>query len=549
MRFFFAIFCCLILFSLEQANAVLEPNTPYPNITKDNSVVLTDYDLSNSSEYFQNSFVWTLDTKNGKQSIDEQSYIIGESSLLIETEGNSLPVIIASPLLKYPLNLENRLLNSWIKINDPSKIKELSFILISDSFENSWSTFDYTSEVKKLTPGQWEYVQIPINDFHKTGNPSHSSINKIQIKITDLGNEPIRINLNEISFGTTDFSFNYLSDSNCNCVAFRLDDVQDYWLNDVQLEILKTFEDEKTPLTIGVIGKFFGDDQKIVNHLKNQISTSYIDVANHGWEHESFIDFDLKSQKQIISQTNEKIEKILNYTVVSFIPPFNDYDSNTLYALADSKINYLSSEIDKSLPSTESEVDRVYNFPETAFSGDLNVERNQFVGMSSFVTFNQIELAQKNYGYAVVTIHPQEFSMFVNGTYVNEINPKQIEHLKSLIHSVKNSDMKIVLIKDIRNNISYNTEIPSWVKNNARWWLEEKIDDATFIQGLEYLIQKEIISIPKDPQKSQINSKISAELKQNAGWWVQGLLPDSEFITDIQYLINLNGSMMSYTRD
>ena len=28
----------------------------------------------------------------------------------------------------------------------------------------------------------------------------------------------------------------------CNCVAFRLDDVQDYWLNDVQIDIMKKFQ-------------------------------------------------------------------------------------------------------------------------------------------------------------------------------------------------------------------------------------------------------------------------------------------------------------------
>ena len=31
--------------------------------------------------------------------------------------------------------------------------------------------------------------------------------------------------------------------------------------------------------------------------------------------------------------------------------------------------------------------------------------------------------------------------------------------------------------------------IPFWIKNNAAWWADGQLDDETFIQGLEFLIQ------------------------------------------------------------
>ena len=37
--------------------------------------------------------------------------------------------------------------------------------------------------------------------------------------------------------------------------------------------------------------------------------------------------------------------------------------------------------------------------------------------------------------------------------------------------------------------------IPQWVRNNAEWWAAEQIDDETFVQGLEYLIKRGIISV------------------------------------------------------
>ena len=37
--------------------------------------------------------------------------------------------------------------------------------------------------------------------------------------------------------------------------------------------------------------------------------------------------------------------------------------------------------------------------------------------------------------------------------------------------------------------------IPYWIKNNADWWSKNKINDAEFILGIEYLINNEIMNI------------------------------------------------------
>ena len=33
-----------------------------------------------------------------------------------------------------------------------------------------------------------------------------------------------------------------------------------------------------------------------------------------------------------------------------------------------------------------------------------------------------------------------------------------------------------------------SSEIPKWIKNNAGWWADEQIDDASFLKGIEYLV-------------------------------------------------------------
>jgi hypothetical protein len=39
------------------------------------------------------------------------------------------------------------------------------------------------------------------------------------------------------------------------------------------------------------------------------------------------------------------------------------------------------------------------------------------------------------------------------------------------------------------------SSIPEWVKNNAEWWVEEKISDTEFTLALQYLIKKGIITV------------------------------------------------------
>ena len=42
---------------------------------------------------------------------------------------------------------------------------------------------------------------------------------------------------------------------------------------------------------------------------------------------------------------------------------------------------------------------------------------------------------------------------------------------------------------------NFESIVPDWVKNNAGWWAEGAIDDDSFIQGAQFLIQKGILQI------------------------------------------------------
>ena len=88
--------------------------------------------------------------------------------------------------------------------------------------------------------------------------------------------------------------------------------------------------------------------------------------------------------------------------------------------------------------------------------------------------------------------------------------------------------------------------IPSWIKNNAGWWADDKIDDFTFAQGVVFLIKSKIIDIHDLPTTSDgeisIENDISIPswIKNNAEWWADDSISDSDFLHGIKFLVETN---------
>ena len=81
------------------------------------------------------------------------------------------------------------------------------------------------------------------------------------------------------------------------------------------------------------------------------------------------------------------------------------------------------------------------------------------------------------------------------------------------------------------------SEIPTWVKGNAGWWANDQIDDATFVSGIQYLIQEGIISVSSSSSGDSKNEGIPNWIKNNAGWWSEGAISDNDFLKGIEYLV------------
>jgi len=281
----------------------------------------------------------------------------------------------------------------------------------------------------------------------------------------------------------------------CNCVAFRLDDVQDYWLNDVQIEVMDVFNEKNLPLTIGIIGNKIGEDLEIVYYLNQTIPKNLLELANHGWNHEYSTEFDQETQSLLIKNTNEKLKQLFGVTPSVFIPPYYPFDNGTIYAMKENNITHFSSSISRSVPPYPLINSKLYNFPETAYTGELAPNRTHFVPVNHTLTLSQIQKSISNYGFAVVMMHPQDFSKLENEIHSNQINWNQIRELELLLDGIQLQGLSIVPISKINLDHNNTDKFPRWVNQISIWHSEGKISDVEYANGLKFYRENGIINI------------------------------------------------------
>ena len=79
--------------------------------------------------------------------------------------------------------------------------------------------------------------------------------------------------------------------------------------------------------------------------------------------------------------------------------------------------------------------------------------------------------------------------------------------------------------------------IPTWVKQNADWWSTDQISDSEFLEGIDFLFEKQIISVPERDVISESQWKIPQWVKVSAGWWYEEKISDDEFLNIIENLV------------
>ena len=80
-------------------------------------------------------------------------------------------------------------------------------------------------------------------------------------------------------------------------------------------------------------------------------------------------------------------------------------------------------------------------------------------------------------------------------------------------------------------------KIPQWIKTNADWWITNQISDSEFLEGIDFLFEKQIVSVPKRDVISESQWSIPSWVKNSVEWWSEEKISDDEFLNMIENLV------------
>lgn len=322
----------------------------------------------------------------------------------------------------------------------------------------------------------------------------------------------------------------------CNCVAFRLDNVQDFWLNDVQESVIDTFRQSKAPLTLSVIGKFIGDDPKTVNAIKDGLNKApQIRLANRGWEHVDHTAFDRNGQAASITQTNQKIHELFGVRPNIFSPPYDAFNKDTLDAMQHSGMKYLSaSTVTDPPPYKDREVRRA---PSTIYFTNAVGDDPFLQGTVSQKALSKVLSGVEQYGFAIMSLQASDFAVH-DGVFQNRVDNDKVMLLKSLIGDIRSRGMIIVTVDRIPSLLSEpRVEISAGVRDASGWTQGRAIDDSLLASGLGYLAAQNYLT-PVPSYTEERGKNVPHWVGTAASWWSEGRITDSDFVKGTQYLID-----------
>ena len=107
-------------------------------------------------------------------------------------------------------------------------------------------------------------------------------------------------------------------------------------------------------------------------------------------------------------------------------------------------------------------------------------------------------------------------------------------------------------VENIIEPVADVQKVPEWLKNTAEWWSQGEVDETTFKNAIQFLVQENIIDLPtgpnvsvsKDDQLAQEELQLDPEpvpipqwIKNTAEWWSQGEITEDDFLNAIEYLV------------
>ncbi|MCH8324897.1 MAG: hypothetical protein IH813_07335 [Thaumarchaeota archaeon] len=117
------------------------------------------------------------------------------------------------------------------------------------------------------------------------------------------------------------------------------------------------------------------------------------------------------------------------------------------------------------------------------------------------------------------------------------INEFEVSKTDFREYVIQDDDEILIIYDDQITTQTLEIKIPDWVREVAGFWCGDEIDDASFVSAIQYLIETEIIIIPKTTTDESASQIVPSWVKTNACWWSTNQISDNEFASGLEYLI------------
>lgn len=227
-------------------------------------------------------------------------------------------------------------------------------------------------------------------------------------------------------------------------IIFRYDDPSVLTANDIESKVLNIFKEHNLSLTFAVIPyRCAGDpidpspqnvlplNDKKANLFKKFIQNGTLDIALHGYSHQTrsdkfwteFMGVPYNEQLQKLEKGKKLFETFFSQSIISFVPPYNTYDENTIKALEALHFSTISANLEGIQP-----------------------KKSKLNFISHTITINKIDEAiedvkdnDEKESYIVVMFHGYNFSnVKMEGVDKPEITFLELDQLLTRLKKEKN---------------------------------------------------------------------------------------------------------------
>ena len=131
----------------------------------------------------------------------------------------------------------------------------------------------------------------------------------------------------------------------------------------------------------------------------------------------------------------------------------------------------------------------------------------------------------------------EKFSVLVNNEPIEFIQSLDEMENWHVAFDVEPQSQSIVTISGFPPGLPpERSPIPSWIKLSAIWWANDEISDIEFLEGIEFLVSKGVISVTPQESSSEFGS-IPSWFKTTAAWWSENQTTDEDFLAAIENLL------------